>query len=258
MWHTLALKYISIYRKHPVHKRIPAHPCHSQFQICLEGQIKESTISDGLRRGRRAAGDLIPWTVAQQFGDNTFPLLSGARIVRIATHPDYQGMGYGARALSLLRQYYQHGIPSLDAEDTEMDSNPVISQVEDSEVGLLEETIEPKSSLPPLLLKLSERRPEHLDYLGVSYGLTEQLLKFWKRGRFVPVYVRQTSNEITGENSCIMLSSLQDDTPDWLAEFWEDFRGRFVELLSSSFRYLFHLFIYLFIKTDGTSPNTIM
>lgn len=41
-------------------------------------------------RGKRAAGDLIPWTLAQQFQDQNFPMLSGARVVRIATHPDYQ------------------------------------------------------------------------------------------------------------------------------------------------------------------------
>ena len=46
------------------------------------------------------------------------------------------------------------------------------------EVGLLEEVISPRSNLPPLLLKLSERPAEKLDYLGVSYGLTAQLLKY--------------------------------------------------------------------------------
>lgn len=61
-------------------------------QICLEGGIKKTTISEGLTRGRRAAGDLIPWTIAQQYQDEDFPLLAGARIVRIATHPDYHGV----------------------------------------------------------------------------------------------------------------------------------------------------------------------
>ena len=31
--------------------------------------------------------------------------------------------------------------------------------------------------MPPLLQRLSERQPESLDYLGVSYGLTPQLLR---------------------------------------------------------------------------------
>lgn len=49
---------------------------------------------------------------------------------------------------------------------------------------------EPRKSLPPLLLKLSERPAERLDYLGVSFGITAPLLKFWKRAGFVPVYLR--------------------------------------------------------------------
>lgn len=50
--------------------------------------------------------------------------------------------------------------------------------------------LEPRKSLPPLLLKLSERTPEKLDYLGVSFGLTAPLLKFWKKASFLPVYLR--------------------------------------------------------------------
>jgi len=48
----------------------------------------------------------------------------------------------------------------------------------------------PRKNLPPLLLKLTERIPEELGYLGVSYGITYQLFKFWKRAGFVPVYLR--------------------------------------------------------------------
>lgn len=54
-------------------------------------------------------------------------------------------------------------------------------------VSLLEEVVTPRKELPPLLLKLSERRAERLDYLGVSYGLTTQLLRLglslWTRQR---------------------------------------------------------------------------
>jgi tRNA(Met) C34 N-acetyltransferase TmcA len=50
---------------------------------------------------------MIPWTISQQFNDNEFATLSGARIVRIATHPDVQKMGYGSRAIDLLISYFQ-------------------------------------------------------------------------------------------------------------------------------------------------------
>jgi len=38
--------------------------------------------------------------------------------------------------------------------------------------------VRPRKNLPPLLSKLSERLPERLHYLGVSYGLTQPLHKY--------------------------------------------------------------------------------
>lgn len=206
------------------------------LQICLEGEVSKTSIKEGLTRGRRAAGDLIPWTIAQQYQDEDFPVLAGARIVRIATHPDYHGMGYGSRALQLLKQYYEMKIPNIN-ENVAQEPVMEIKNVSDEAVDLLEESIEPRSSLPPLLLKLSERHPEHLDYIGVSFGITEQLLKFWKRSDFVPTYLRQTANDITGEHSCIMLckTNTEQNNEKWLQAYWSDFRRRFLSLLSYSF-----------------------
>lgn len=76
--------------------------------MALEGEISAETIRASLRQGLRQAGDLIPWTIAQQFQDSDFGKLSGARVVRIATHPDYQGMGYGKRAIEQLQAFYDH------------------------------------------------------------------------------------------------------------------------------------------------------
>lgn len=63
------------------------------------------------------------------------------------------------------------------------------------------ETLAPRSALPPLLLTLAERPPEALQYLGTSFGLTQQLFSFWHRSQYQPVYVRQTASELTGESS---------------------------------------------------------
>lgn len=59
-------------------------------QVALEGEISSQTITDSLGRGKKASGDLIPWNVSEQYGDKEFPKLAGVRIVRIATHPNYQ------------------------------------------------------------------------------------------------------------------------------------------------------------------------
>lgn len=48
-----------------------------------------------LARGERLAGDLIPWTVSQQYQDPEFAALSGGRVVRIATHPNYMRVRMG-------------------------------------------------------------------------------------------------------------------------------------------------------------------
>lgn len=60
--------------------------------MCLEGQVSRDSVVSSMSRGKRASGDLIPWTIAQQYQDQDFPSLCGARIVRIATHPDYQSV----------------------------------------------------------------------------------------------------------------------------------------------------------------------
>uniref|UniRef100_A0A7N6AI95 RNA cytidine acetyltransferase n=1 Tax=Anabas testudineus TaxID=64144 RepID=A0A7N6AI95_ANATE len=206
-------------------------------QVCLEGEISRQSILNSLSRGKKASGDLIPWTVSEQFQDPEFGGLSGGRVVRIAVNPDYQGMGYGSRALQLLQMYYEGKFPTMD-ENTHTNHNEITS-VSSEAVSLLEEVVTPRKELPPLLLKLSERRAERLDYLGVSYGLTTQLLKFWKKAGYTPVYLRQTPNDLTGEHSCVMLKELNtDDAPEqsqWRSAFWKDFRRRFLSLLSYQF-----------------------
>lgn len=89
-------------------------------------------------------------------------------------------MGYGTRALTLLKQYYEFKFPNVE-ENAEEKNEGEDTLSNDSTDGLLKERIEPKpaESLPSLLLKLSDRKPEKLRYLGVSFGLTETLLKFW-------------------------------------------------------------------------------
>lgn len=118
--------------------------------------------------------------------DSDFPRLSGARIVRIATHPELSRAGYGSMALKLLKQYFEGELggvrwwrflvfllgetdgpdrcfacPDLkdsDAEEGGVDGNPGSVSKEKQEPGsLLEEKIVPRTGLPPLLVNLSDR-----------------------------------------------------------------------------------------------------
>lgn len=163
------------------------------IQVCLEGQLSAGSVNDSLARGRKASGDLIPWNISEQFNDREFPKLSGARIVRIATNPNYQRMGYGKMALKLLKNYYAGKFTVLDDDnenENDVDSDTGIDKIDDEQVSLLKERIAPRQKIPILLKRLTERKPERLDYIGTSFGLTSDLLKFWKSQKFVPVYLR--------------------------------------------------------------------
>lgn len=76
-------------------------------QVALEGAISADSAKAALAAGQLPQGDMLPWMVGQQFQDNKFPSLSGARIVRIATHPGILGAGYGSKAVTELCKYYQ-------------------------------------------------------------------------------------------------------------------------------------------------------
>ena len=77
------------------------------LQVAHEGKIAKESIAAALRAGNKKNGDLIPWTVSEQFRQYDFGELSGARIVRIATHPDFQRAGYGKEAMRQLEDYYK-------------------------------------------------------------------------------------------------------------------------------------------------------
>ena len=221
--------------------RLPEPLC--VIQVALEGQISKQSVISSLSRGQRAGGDMIPWLVSQQFQDEEFAGLSGARIVRIATNPEYTNMGYGSRAITLLTDFYEGKFANVsENEPTQVDSIVRVTDAELESSTLQSDIIKVRdiNSMPPLFSRLSERRPQSLDYVGVSFGLTPPLHKFWKRASFAPVYLRQTPNELTGEHSCVMIRTLSnsDGTTDnaWLGAFARDFHKRFLSLLSYQFR----------------------
>ncbi|KAI6203059.1 RNA cytidine acetyltransferase [Aphelenchoides besseyi] len=207
-------------------------------QVCLEGRLTKETVKNTNDRGRRAAGDLIPWTISQHYLDDDFPRLSGARIIRLAVHPQLQDMGYGSRTLQLLQEYYEGQFVSTMTKD---ESAELVNYFKHG--AEVEDELRRTNDLPPLLHRLTERKPEQLDYLGVSYGVNVNLLKFWKRNSFIMTYLRPTKNELTAEHTCIMLKDLKTSGPEnlekqenWVDSYFLEFRRRFVSLLSYEFK----------------------
>ena len=107
------------------------------------------------------------------------------------------------------------------------------------------ERVRPRKQLSPLLVPARDmRRIERLHWLGASFGLTLPLISFWRRSGFLPLYLRQTANDLTAEHTAIMLRPLQwvggraegDPLPGWHAAFVADFSRRYMALLSYEFR----------------------
>nr|CEL70485.1 TPA: Predicted P-loop ATPase fused to an acetyltransferase (ISS), related [Neospora caninum Liverpool] len=256
------------------------------IQVSIEGHLSKQAIQQALGRGMRPSGDLIPWTLAQQFADEDFGALTGARVVRIACHPSLQRLGYGTAALQQLMDFFEmKGVtlsdegknalsssrlsePQALAEDEEEDEEEEEEgDEEEDEEGDEEEDEEgeeeemkvkdgkatkgdekakrerkdasvasasdspsevakvwTKKSLrprpaPPLLSPCRSTRPDFsIDYFGVAFGLSAPLLRFWTRRSFVPVYMRQTVTDVTGEFSCILLRPAEIEGGLWSAK----------------------------------------
>ncbi|CAE7738015.1 KRE33, partial [Symbiodinium sp. KB8] len=143
MLHRLMSLFVSShYRNSPNDLQLMSDaPAHRLFALLGPTPAGGEGLPDVLCVIQRSSGDLIPWTMSQQFLDKGFPSLSGARI-----------------------------------------------------------------------------------------------------GGYVPVYLRQTANELTAEHTCIMLRELDGeglpDAPErgWTSSFAADFSRRFLSLCGSAFR----------------------
>ncbi len=69
------------------------------LHIAEEGGLPNSVLEEMMKGQRDIPGHMIPSRVVLHYDFKSFGRLRGWRIVRIATHPDLQGRGFGTRAL---------------------------------------------------------------------------------------------------------------------------------------------------------------
>ena len=74
------------------------------------------------------------------------------------------------------------------------------------------------------------------DYLGTSYGATEELLNFWLKNGYTPVHVSPSPNPVSGEHSVIMIKPLSEDLKRRLNDLKESFIRRTLEALPDPLR----------------------
>ena len=75
-----------------------------------------------------------------------------------------------------------------------------------------------------------------VDYLGVSYGATPELLSFWSANGYRPVHLSTTRNDTSGEHSAIMLRPLSERGVELTERHAEWFRRRLPGVLAGALR----------------------
>ncbi|KAM0675013.1 N-acetyltransferase 10 [Gurleya vavrai] len=176
--------------------KIPQVLC--AIQVALEGNIDINKIN--------REGNLIPWIIYDNYMLKEYLNKKGMRVVRLAVHPDLNRMGYGSQAINLLSNLY------LNKE-----KNMIINN--DTKV---------------LLQSIDTIQIEEIDYLGSSFGATEELINFWKKCKYQPIYLKQTPSRTTGEYSAVVMK--YSDTK--CVEITKIFKKRLFYLFSSCFQKL--------------------
>ena len=235
------------------------------MQVALEGRVSRQSAMQSLRSGIAPAGDMIPYTILSQFQDGGFAQLSGARIVRVAVHPGLQRGGYGSRAVELLCLHCAGELYEgpADGAATEAGATAADAAAPEGNDVLRSERPAPRQGLPPLLQPLGNRPPPGIDgaplhYVGCAFGLSRELLSFWRRSSFEPLYVRQGTSELTGEHTCIAVralacSDLEGGGAGWLHPMRDDFRARIGSLLGGPLRDLSPALALSLVGQPGTA-----
>ncbi|EUD64608.1 hypothetical protein C922_05023 [Plasmodium inui San Antonio 1] len=206
---------------------------HSQNGNCTPG----GDPSDGCTNGQTAApaaakhplsnefeGNLMPYLVTEHF-DYYFYSYIGIRVVRISIHPSIQNLNYGSQFLRKVFDYYSmYNGPARESASPYREN--VILYRCSGEGDHTDGRIFFDSQL------------SHVDYVGTCFGLTKGLLIFWQKNSFIPVYLKQQKNEITGEFSLLMLRHLNQKLKKVFTNFYLDFVRSLCNLLPYAFRRL--------------------
>jgi tRNA(Met) cytidine acetyltransferase len=132
--------------------------------------------------GERIRGHMLPDVFTSQLRDERAAVPIGARVLRIATHPAARRRGLGSRLLARLRTEATDGLPEW--RDAPRPGESGSADAEAARTGL--------------------------DWLGVGYGATPELLTFWEHAGYRTVHLATTRNDRSGEYSALMLDPISE------------------------------------------------
>lgn len=178
----------------------------SAIQIAEEGGLGGELV-DRLLRGDKISGNIIPDRLLKHVRLKEFGALRGWRIVRIATHPQVQGMGIGSKALThiveearergldwvgsgfgvneqLLRFWLKNGFKAVHLSP---DRNPVSGEYTTLVLKAVREDVEPLVDVAVREFKLKLLNSLYDTYRDLEVEVARQLLNQDERG-LIPGY----------------------------------------------------------------------
>ncbi|EJW03176.1 hypothetical protein EDEG_02481 [Edhazardia aedis USNM 41457] len=233
----------------------------TENNICCIGENKLSKkMKRFVAQGGNRDGNLVPWTLFENYLSDDFLFLKGVRIVRIAVHPEFVRMGYGTKAINLF----------LDFIRSNNEKNSVEFNVKKNPVGKLDNTdLSNKKNknenkmLPTkqntLLIPLNNVSYKTSEYVGTSFGATNELVQFWAKSNFFPVYLKNQPSRITGDFSTICIHPINQKIK--VQKTRDLFKRRLIRIVPSFYKNLdYKLFFNLFYYKDEANiqPDKII
>ncbi|MFC7236481.1 tRNA(Met) cytidine acetyltransferase TmcA [Halosegnis marinus] len=176
--------------------------------LAWEGGLPES-VREAMYDGETVRGNMLPDVLTAQLRDREAGAPRGLRVVRIAVHDAVRSRGLGSAL--------------LDAVAAEFGPDGEPAPWRDGET-------------PDPLTARHEATGEPFDYLGVGFGATPRLLRFWRRAGYRTVHLSTTRNDASGEHSALMVRPFTDAGEALLARNGAWFRRQIPALLSDALR----------------------
>ena len=102
---------------------------------------------------------------------------------------------------------------------------------------------------------ISEARKMGMDWVGASFGATVELLNFWFKNGFIPVYLSPIKNPVSGEFSTIVVNPLNREARDYVKKFRYEFKKLFVDSMVDTYFVLDEVLAYNLLSLDRWSIN---
>jgi tRNA(Met) cytidine acetyltransferase len=194
--------------------------------LAREGDLPAAT-RRAMFDGHRVRGNMLPDVLTSQVRDEAAGVPTGYRVLRIATHHAVRSRGLGSTLLGAVREELRESDPLSVPDGAGRDGSGSDS---DDEAG--SEADEDTETDADGRAGRGPDASDGVDWLGVGYGATPELLSFWERNGYRSVYLSTSRNDRSGEYSAVMLDPLSTEGRALLARHTRWFFERTPGVLS--------------------------